>query len=438
MLVLSHEQLQTALADIKGNFIFLHPILLDNNKHVACNKLCALYCYVLKSHNEYIFLYNHPSKIIDISSLQWNDAKIFVYDKKQLKHILPEVINAIDINLYLHFVNINIVDVNKYKHQTQLVIEEKFQNRTNIRNAISIQILAIWGRNLKDLFLSYDFGQITGFTFYNDTAINALYNIEKSGIYHTNLNTYFKFKQKYFSDKLYSNYNLYTSTGRPSNHYASINFAALNKENGERSIITSRFNENGMLLECDFESYHIRLIADLIGYNLPLDNAHAYLAKQYFQKDEVTAAEIKESKNITWQLLYGGIQTEFKIIPFFKQTDDFVRKLWNEKYINKEVYTKIAGKCILGKFENQYKLFNYLLQAHETERNMQLILKISEFLNTYNSKLILYTYDSFLFDIQKPEMKQILPVIIEILNESKYPISIKYGVDYHNMQKYKQ
>ncbi len=438
MLILHENQLNTALSEIKNNYVFLHPILLDTNKHVACNKLCAMYCYVLKTHEEYLFIYDHPSKLIDISNVNWNEVKIFTFDKKSLMHILGAHDNIIDINLYLHFINSQIIDVNTYKHNTQRVLEEKHYNAANIRNAISIQILNVWGRNLKDLFLTYDFAQIEGFNFYNDIANEALYNIEKNGIAYTNLNKYFPYKQKYFTNNLiYSNYNLNTATGRPSNCYANINFAALNKENGERSVICSRFGTDGLLVECDFESYHIRLIADLIGYNLPNENAHAYLAKQYFQKDVVTPEEIKEAKLITWQLLYGGIQKEFKVIPFFQQTDDFVRNLWNEKYINKDVYTKIAGKKILGKFENQYKLFNYLLQAHETERNMQLILDISKYLDIYLSRLILYQYDSFLFDIKLTELKDTLPTLIDILNGDKYPVSIKYGLNYHNMQKYK-
>ena len=36
------------------------------------------------------------------------------------------------------------------------------------------------------------------------------------------------------SNKVYTEYNLYTSTGRPSNKFSGVNYAALNKEDGSR------------------------------------------------------------------------------------------------------------------------------------------------------------------------------------------------------------
>ena len=39
----------------------------------------------------------------------------------------------------------------------------------------------------------------------------------------------------------YTQYNPYTSTGRPSNRYNGINYAALNKEDGTRDRFVSRF-----------------------------------------------------------------------------------------------------------------------------------------------------------------------------------------------------
>ena len=35
----------------------------------------------------------------------------------------------------------------------------------------------------------------------------------------------------------YSEYNLFTSTGRPSNRFGGINFAALNKKDGSRETV---------------------------------------------------------------------------------------------------------------------------------------------------------------------------------------------------------
>ena len=47
---------------------------------------------------------------------------------------------------------------------------------------------------------------------------------------------------------------------------------------------------------------------------------------------------------------------------------------------------------------NPSKLFNYYLQSMETEYNMAMINEVNALLGPYDTKLILYTYDSLLFD----------------------------------------
>ena len=48
--------------------------------------------------------------------------------------------------------------------------------------------------------------------------------------------------------EVHSEYNIYTSTGRPSNRFGGTNFAALNKKDGSRKQYISRF-KNGVLVE---------------------------------------------------------------------------------------------------------------------------------------------------------------------------------------------
>ena len=40
-----------------------------------------------------------------------------------------------------------------------------------------------------------------------------------------------------------------------------------------------------MLFEFDYDAYHLRLIADLIGYDFPDSSIHEHLGKLYFKKD---------------------------------------------------------------------------------------------------------------------------------------------------------
>ena len=121
------------------------------------------------------------------------------------------------------------------------------------------------------------------------------------------------------ADRVYSQYNYHTTTGRPSNAFGGFNFAAMSKEDGTRAAFCSRF-ERGALVEMDFDSYHVRLIATVIGYELPESSIHDYLGRFYFDTTELTEEQRAESKAITFRLLYGGIDAEFLSIHFLNKS----------------------------------------------------------------------------------------------------------------------
>jgi hypothetical protein len=83
---------------------------------------------------------------------------------------------------------------------------------------------------------------------------------------------------------------------------------------------------------------------------------------------------------------------------------------------------------------NAAKLLNYMLQSFETERNMAVIHNILLRTKSFSSKLILYTYDSFLYDFDKRDGADLLHIIKEELEQQgKYPTKIEIGPDYSNM-----
>ena len=64
-----------------------------------------------------------------------------------------------------------------------------------------------------------------------------------------------------------------------------------------------------MLLEFDYDSYHLRLIAMAIGYDFPEGNVHEYFARQYFDKTEINQSEYEQSKQLTFrQILWRSYQ----------------------------------------------------------------------------------------------------------------------------------
>ena len=78
--------------------------------------------------------------------------------------------------------------------------------------------------------------------------------------------------------------------------------------------------------------------------------------------------------------------------------------------------------------------WNYLIQLAETESKMDVITDIIELLKDKKSKLVLYLYDSFLFDFNKEDGKNLIVDIKNIIErKGKYPTKIKVGQNYHEM-----
>ena len=227
----------------------------------------------------------------------------------------------------------------------------------------------------------------------------------------------------------YTQYNPLTTTSRPSNTFGGVNYAALPKDGDVRKRFISRF-EGGKLVQLDFDGYHIRLIGKLIGVDIPLDiKAHKWLADQY-------GADLKDAKAITFRQLYGGVQDEYKHIPFFKKTSEYIESLWSEFLMKKEVYTPILKRKIIYNGElNKNKLFNYILQAVETERNILILEKLSQLQLSQKSLPILYTYDSILFDMHPDDGNDYVLKIKSVMESDGFPTDVEFGDNYKDMVK---
>jgi hypothetical protein len=243
--------------------------------------------------------------------------------------------------------------------------------------------------------------------------VKTLVNLEKSGLY----------TDSHITE--YTQYNTLTTTSRPSNTFGGVNYAALPKDGDVRKRFISRF-EGGKLYQLDFDGYHPRLIGKLIGVDIPLDiKAHQWLADQY-------GADIKDAKAITFRQLYGGVQDEYKHIPFFSKTAEYIETLWRQFLVDRVVYTPIfKRKIVFSDDLNKNKLFNYILQSVETERNIIILDKLSK-LKPQHSLPILYTYDSILFDVHKDDINYISEVK-SIMENDGFPVGVEVGDNYKEM-----
>ena len=222
--------------------------------------------------------------------------------------------------------------------------------------------------------------------------------------------------------RIYTQYNLYTTTTRPSNTFNNVNFAALNKDNGERTCYKPEFDK---FVELDFQGYHPRLIGELVEWHFPND------ANTYEILGQSLNVSPQDAKELTFKQLYGGVWSEYQDKPFFKQVNMFIDEMW-DTYQYDNSYTT-ANKVFKRDDEDitRNKLFNYIIQSYETSNNVQLLEQVLDYLKDKKTKLVLYTYDAFLFDYSQ-EDGAIFPEITKTLG---YPVSIKQGTSYHGLTK---
>jgi hypothetical protein len=240
----------------------------------------------------------------------------------------------------------------------------------------------------------------------------------------------FNFNPAYIcGGRVYTQYNPYTTTGRPSNRHLNVNWSALNKSDGTRSAIISRF-DGGTLISLDYESYHIRLIAKLVGYEFPKGvTAHQHLADLY-------GCDYETAKKVTFTYLYGGLDDNARRIPFFIEVDKYIKGLYQKFVISGRLTTPLYKREIhFSKIEGatEQKVFNYLLQALETEINYMKIGKVLDWLECKKSKMVLYTYDAFLIDTHPEERDEILKSVTTIMEEGGFPVRAEEGKNYDDL-----
>jgi hypothetical protein len=266
--------------------------------------------------------------------------------------------------------------------------------------------------------------------YFNEILLPVLHELEKNALkFNDKFDEYFKPKCKKFSIKgnhIYGWYNPYTTTGRPVNNFNGINFVGLKHDNGERDCFEP---DNDFFVEMDYDGYHPRLIGDIVDYQFK-GNVHNELAQIYFKSKEITPQQYKESKTLTFKQIYGGIDKANLHHPFFRKTQDFIDIIWEvfnvDGYVNVGPYS--IKKDDHPKIHAQ-KLFNYYIQATETYTNIEKIKIIQDYLKDKQTKLVLYIYDAFIFDVSKEDGKQTLIDLQTILND-KFPIKLKTGVHY--------
>lgn len=411
------SQLKRFIKHYKSEDCIIVPVSCDDNKHPMNDSLSLLYVKLL-SGKEFILPFNHSETLdLEIPSLD-SDTKKYTYDRKKLNHYI-KLTNVIDVNLMQYMNEGTPITIEETDTNSHNFLNMRYYKKDSINTIIPVLKHLEKSRKiakiLQDVIAKHSSSVNMS---YNDEVLDNLSYIENNGI-HTIENTVF------------SEYNIYTSTGRPSNRYGGINFAALNKKDGSRKPFVSRF-KNGVLVEMDFDAYHLRLIADKIDYEFPSGSVHEHMAEFY-------GVDYEEAKTLSFKYLYGFIPHDVvQINPYFSRVYDYIEELWKEfnskEFIVSDIYNRQLHKKNLGDM-NANKLFNYTIQLMETENNMRALTKLIPKIKDYKSKLILYSYDSFLLDFNMEDGLDYLKKVKQILEQdSKYPVKVSWGLNYHEMK----
>jgi hypothetical protein len=413
------------LGDFGDCFVSFIP--KSNKFHPALTELSLVYVRDLIRTKGFMLCINHSESFgLKKEDVEWwlvnNTQKMWVLDKKEALYYFNKPHKLFDVNFikYTHKIPTNCSEFYNSKHYAL----------PNVNCLIPIsKHYEEWENTFSEVLpLIQSFTPSIQFDFNNNHTSNVFYQLESNGVklnkdcfidYYQGKIPHPEFNLK--RGKIYTHYNLYTTTSRPSNTFNSVNFAALNKDDGERMCYMP---ENDMFIEMDFQGYHPRLIGEMVEWHFPKDkNTYSLLG-------ELLGVTQQEAKELTFKQLYGGVWSEYQYKPFFKDVNMFVDDMWDTYQFGGRYETE--NRTFVSDADiNKNKLFNYIVQSKETSTNVELLEKVLDYLKGKKTKIVLYTYDAFLFDYSK-EDGDILQNIVDIL---EYPVTIKQGNTYHGLTK---
>jgi hypothetical protein len=421
--------------------------LSDDEKHSMNNRISFI--YILSQNNEYVINVNNGDglgiKVEALVQLLDTNHKQLVFNLKSIQHILPFK-NAFDMDLG-RFVSYGYHDIELGDTQLNQFYKSKFKTESYLNDSIPIiKQLELIKQYVKkstsstttnaDKFI-IDATEAFNYIEHSGLKVDEEYRLTLNPVHLTNANM------------VYTEYNLMTSTLRPSNRHGGVNYAALKKDTGVRKAFVSRF-EGGELISCDFEAYHPRLLMDII-YQTKLNSKidikemkwitnfygsgldfYTWIGKQMGIDDR------NEIKTLIFQNLYGGIRSELLHIAYFKEIQNLTDLLHETVTKNKCMFTHLYNiQFNEDRFEpiTPAKVLNYYIQSYETERNIKKILRIKEKLEGKQTKLILYTYDAFVFDVHPTEKQYLYSDIIPLLRggHGRYEVKTTTGKNYDEL-----
>ena len=398
---------------------FIEVIPYNDTIHPVLNHVSLVYIRPLKATKGFMVCITHSESLnvlnTGIDKLIEKFEVLYCRDKKEMLHYFP-IKTLYDITPPPH-------TYIRPTTQTHDLYYRKHKDNRELNLIIPIvKHYELCETIFRDLKANINLKKTKYDEFFNSRVSMVFNAIERNGVRIHN-ETFEEHFHPVNGEYVYTQFNLKTTTTRPSNKFKNVNYAALNKENGCRKSFIPR---NNRLVEIDISAYHPSLSARLIGYDFANVDIHAHFATLY-------GVDYKKSKELTFKQLYGGVFDNYKGLEFFQKIEKYVLSLWSKFESDGFVECEVSGyRYEKEKLDNMnpQKLFNYILQNLETSMNVRILWDMFCILRKCKTKLVLYTYDSFLFDLDDSE-ENILEEIRNVFIKYKLNIKEIEGYDYN-------
>jgi hypothetical protein len=400
------------LCRIRHKNVYVDILPISHTHHAQENEICAIYLKPTQNDKGYILPVNHNDTInLPIELIQEvldSIETIHVHDKKEFLHYFTHKsiacpVPGIHVKLPTH------TPTHEYFYRL-------YPDRADVNAIIPIVKHYEWFEQRFSVLPE------TNTTHFYNKACIAYNMLERSGI-SVNTGEYKRCFGKDDTQRVYTHYNLNTTTTRPSNTFGGINFNTLSKDNGERECFIPN---NDTFIELDVSAYHVILLAHLVGHEFDIPDVHHYFANLY-------NVDYHKAKEITFQQLYGGIWKQYENLVYFSKVKKYTDTLWHQFTTNGYIECPLS-QCRFERDKlsdmNPQKLLNYVLQNYETATNVKLMWNIFKLLRGKNTKLVLSVYDSFLFDVDESETET-MSQILDVFKQCNLNVKAKAGDTYN-------
>ncbi|MCB0662380.1 MAG: DNA polymerase I [Saprospiraceae bacterium] len=275
-----------------------------------------------------------------------------------------------------------------------------------------------------------------------------------------------------YSKRIHSSFNqALAATGRLSSNNPNLQNIPIRTEEGReiRKAFIPR-NDDYILLAADYSQIELRLIAEISGDEAMLEafasgqDIHRATAARVYGVpfDEVTSDQRRNAKTVNFSIIYGAGATNLSQQLNIKRSEagDLIKQYFAQYqglkgYMDKTVedarkhgYVKtllgrrrylrdINSRNNLDRSNAERVAINTPIQGSAADMIKLAMINIHKALKDggYKTEMILQVHDELVFDVYKPELEEVRPMILELMKNAipglKVPILVEAGVGKH-------